>query len=201
MPAAMSCPPVAQPAWEDQVLRYVLVAVVGMAVLGIALALTLWGLPQERRAPEPTPPALSQVPAVAPPATVPASPVPALFEFRADSGKPRSYDAGCDVGLFLRNRTNRLASISGIVDGFIGQSTTGTTAPFLIQYVGPGEEKSTTVNLKGDCAPPGQERGVLGIRAIYICKLDSQYFENCLANAAGPAAVEAGRFDVIVDRP
>ena len=57
------------------------------------------------------------------------------------------------------------------------------------------------MNLKGDCAPENEERGVLAIRAIPICKMDNQYFENCLDNAAGPAAAEAGRFDVIVDPP
>ena len=126
---------------------------------------------------------------------------PALLQFRADAGKPRGYDRSCDVGLFLTNRTNRTLSVSGTAEGYIGPATEGTMVPFLIQYIGAGEEKSTTVNLKGDCAPAGQERGLLAIRSIPICKMDNQFFENCLANAAGPATAEAGRFDVIVERP
>ena len=46
--------------------------------------------------------------------------------------------------VFLTNRTNRVLSVTGTADGYIGAAAQGTTVPFLIQYIGPNEEKSAT---------------------------------------------------------
>ena len=104
----------------------------------------------------------------------PPPPQPQIFML---AKMPSIPDRGCEIDFVMSNRSSKVVTMSGTIQGFSKYGGDGT-GYFRFEFVEPGKDKRITARIDTYCGTSDPLKSVI-VREISFCKLSGDYYRDC----------------------